>query len=592
MAYRAIQARGGTKPQINVTSMATKGVNQRDLPQFLKPEFAQVIKNYYSLANGRLIKRKGLARLFDVPGSGAGTLLKKFTDDVYIFGYDTTTSAYVKSTDTIIDIKTDWGGTIQCGARYGEYFFVCDGIGKIHRIQTELAYDGETSNFKVGDTITGGTSGATGKILVLTDAGTTGTLVIELIGDIQFEDNEPLTSNSGGAAVVDGIMTYDAVEITDSPEGVTYLRAIGTRLYAAVGNAVYYSDIDSGTNPPFENWTPAIDADDPGVVYSRVAGNVNSIEGLGQNVVVFCENGKYAFVTSVQDVGGTLSKVDTIQISRVDFGGARGAITTPKGLFYFNEAGLWQLVSIGQSDIPFSDQEFEVTQILGQTYFQDVNLDNISIVYDAQRELLLVSMAKDSPRNNQILCYNFQTQGISFFSGWFINRFMTDDTEIYAISSRSARAWSVFDGFDDDGADIETDFQQELTLGSLWTRQILQKMYVQGFLSPSTVIQISLSIYDANGVFVADKLVYDWSASTGGGTLAGYDHLPYGESYGGDLDVSGLIEDFNGIRPWIRNFQRVILRLTCNDKLNHQINWISLEATPKVDIRKRKLTKI
>jgi len=591
MAYRPIQARGNLKPQTNVTSMATKGLNIRDLPQFLKPEYAQVIKNYYSLADGRLIKRKGLERLFDVPTTGAGTLLEKFTDDVYIFGYDTTTSAYVKSTDTIIPIKTDWIGTIQCGARYGEYFFVCDGVGKIHRIQAELDFDGQTVNFTVGDTITGGTSGATGKILAQTDLGTSGTLVIELIGNIQFEDNEPLTSNTGGAADVDGVMTYNAVEITDSPEGVTYLRAIGTRLYAAVGNAVYYSNVDSGANPPFTNWTPAIDADDPGVVYSRVAGNVKAIEGLGENIVVFAENGKYAFSTSVQDVGGTLSKIDTFQISRVDFGGARGALTTPKGLFYFNEAGLWKLVSLGQNDIPFSDQEFEVTQILGQTYFQDVNIENISIVYDAQRELLLVAMAKDSPSNNQILCYNFQTQGISFFTGWFINRFMVDDTEIYAISSRSARAWSVFDGFDDDGSDIETDFQQEITVGSLWTRQILEKMYVQGFLSPSTVIQIRLSIYDVNGVFIADKLVYNWSASTGGGALAGYDHLPYGESYGGDLDVSGLIEDFNGIRPFIRNFQRIILRLTCSDKLNHQINWISLQATPKVDIRKRQLTK-
>jgi hypothetical protein len=590
--YRAIQVKGNPKPQTNVTSMATKGENLRDLPQFLKPEFAQSIKNYYSLADGRLIKRKGLSRIFNIDSTGAGTLLEKFTDNVYIFGYDTTTSAYFKNTETILTIKSDWVGTIQCGARYGEYFFACDGVGKIHRIQTELNYDGETSNFTLGATLTGTTSGATAKILQITDAGTTGTLVLELIGTTLFDDNEPITDSEGGAAVANGVLTYEAIEVADSPEGVTYLRAIGTRLYAAVGNAVYYSDIDDGTNPPFLDWTPALNADDPGVVYSRVAGNVNSIEGLGENIVVFAENGKYAFTTTVQDVGGTLSKIDTFQISRVDFGGARGAITTPKGLFYFNEAGLWQLASLGQSNIPFSDQEFEVTQILGQTYFQDVDLANISIVYDAQRELLLVSMAKDSASNNQVLCYNFQTQGISFFTGWFINRFMTDDTEIYAISAKSARGWKVFEGFSDDGNDIQTDFEQELTLGGLWTRQILQKMYVQGFLSPSTEIQIRLSIYDVNGVFVPDKLVYSWTPSTGGGSGEGYDQLPYNESYGGDLDVSGLIEDFNGIRPWIRNFQRVKLRLTCSDQLNHQINWISLQATPKVDIRKRKLTKI
>jgi len=588
--YRPIQTRGGMTPQTNTTSLATKGVNLRDLPQFLKPEFAQTIKNYYSLADGRLIKRKGLSRLFDIPSTTAGTLLEKFTDDAYIFGYENTTAVYTKSTNTITDIKTDWVGNVQCGARYGEYFYVCDGVGKIHRIQRELKFKNQTSNFAVGDIIVGGTTGARARILAQTDAGATGTLVIDLIGSTLFEDDEPLTGGTGDGDV-DGVMTYEAIEITSSPEGVSYLRAIGTRLYAAVDNSVHYSNIDAGTNPPFTNWTVAIDADDPGVVYSRVAGTVRAIEGLGENIVVFAEEGKYAFTTGIQDIGGTLSKVDTIRISRVDFGGARGAITTPKGLFYFNEAGLWQLVSIGQNDIPFSDQEFEVTQILGQTYFQDVDIENISIVYDAQRELLLVSMAKDSASNNQVLVYNFQTQGISFFTGWFINRFMVDDTEIYGISAKSARVWKVFEGFSDDGKDIETDFEQELTLGSLWSRQILQNMYVQGFLSPSTNIRIRLSIYDVNGVYIADKLVYNWTVSSGSGEGYGYDHLPYNESYGGDIDVSGLIEDFNGIKPWIRNFQRLKLRLSCIDQLPHQINWVSLKATPKVDIRKRKLTK-
>jgi len=62
-----------------------------------------------------------------------------------------------------------------------------------------LAYDGQTANFTVGQTVTGGTSGATGVIVADTDAGATGTLgVIAVTGT--FADNEVITDPLGGAA--------------------------------------------------------------------------------------------------------------------------------------------------------------------------------------------------------------------------------------------------------------------------------------------------------------------------------------------------------------------------------------------------------
>lgn len=68
----------------------------------------------------------------------------------------------------------------------------------------ELAYDAQTANFVVGQTLTGGTSGATATIVADTDAGATGMLkVIDIAGT--FQDNETIMDGGGGSATSDTV---------------------------------------------------------------------------------------------------------------------------------------------------------------------------------------------------------------------------------------------------------------------------------------------------------------------------------------------------------------------------------------------------
>lgn len=86
-----------------------------------------------------------------------------------------------------------------------------NGGGLIHFIQTgaTLNYDGQTGNFTVGLTITGGTSGAKGVITADADAGATGTLTLaDVIG--VFVDNETITDTSTGSATVNGTINAGA----------------------------------------------------------------------------------------------------------------------------------------------------------------------------------------------------------------------------------------------------------------------------------------------------------------------------------------------------------------------------------------------
>ncbi len=186
---------------------------------------------------------------------------------------------------------------------------------------------------------------------------------------------------------IDLALTITAV--VSSPHA-KILRAIGPRLYA--GNlstdatAIAYSYVDNGSNPPFTNFTVGTGADAGGLVNYRNAGDVTAIDSLGANVVVGARKGKWSFSTTTIDSGGTLVKDDQIVLQRIDMGMARTTIVIPKGLFYVNTGGIWQLSSIGQSNVPFSEQEGEASLILGVNYFTNIDLTNADFAYDANQK--------------------------------------------------------------------------------------------------------------------------------------------------------------------------------------------------------------
>ena len=75
-------------------------------------------------------------------------------------------------------------------------------------IPINLDYDGQTTDFTIGATLTGGTSGATGTISADQDDGASGTLILSSITGT-FSDNETITGSSGGSATADGTQ-YEA----------------------------------------------------------------------------------------------------------------------------------------------------------------------------------------------------------------------------------------------------------------------------------------------------------------------------------------------------------------------------------------------
>lgn len=112
------------------------------------------------------------------------------------------------------------GGTYTVGASWDnapittEYYKEFTDGGMIW----EIAYDNQTGNFNVGNTLTGATSGATATIVGDTDLGTTGTLeVIQISGT--FQNNEVISDGGGGSAdsnIPSGVASGNAIWL---PEG-------------------------------------------------------------------------------------------------------------------------------------------------------------------------------------------------------------------------------------------------------------------------------------------------------------------------------------------------------------------------------------
>lgn len=86
------------------------------------------------------------------------------------------------------------------GAEYYNNYLYCFGTGN------RLAYNVQTSNFTVGQTLTGATSGATGIITADVDAGASGTLTLKSISGT-FVGGEVITDGAGGSAQANGTVT-------------------------------------------------------------------------------------------------------------------------------------------------------------------------------------------------------------------------------------------------------------------------------------------------------------------------------------------------------------------------------------------------
>lgn len=131
-----------------------------------------------------------------------------------------------------------------------------------YRPGSTLAYDTQTANFTVGQTLTGQSSGATARIQANSDSGATGTLTLTDIKG-EFIDNEIITDDNGtpGSATANGTLSHQNVSL-DTVGNINIRTAYETNANWVVAFAANGPEVElrvTGDSSQTVEWTVSVD---------------------------------------------------------------------------------------------------------------------------------------------------------------------------------------------------------------------------------------------------------------------------------------------------------------------------------------------
>lgn len=186
---------------------------------------AEVLDNFIPTAQG--IRLRGGASEYADIGASVVRLMTYSSGGAEDFWASTATGLYdatrvngTGTTATYADVEGltsgDWSAT-QIGTSGGQFLVAVNGTDLAMywdgadwnpingATVNEIPFDAETGSFTVGETVTGGTSGASATILAIVKTGATaGFLRVGAVTSGPFQDNEALTDAAAGAATAAG----------------------------------------------------------------------------------------------------------------------------------------------------------------------------------------------------------------------------------------------------------------------------------------------------------------------------------------------------------------------------------------------------
>ena len=589
MSYKSLRSQATPFRKTSKVNLgAISGINLFTAKELQTEKFAQEIDGYFIRQEGRIETIPGLLSVYDTSDNEPIYFLSKFDDGIYVFAHGTSLKSYIVATDSVVTLSTGLtsGRTKGQGGRYGNFFYFCNGADFVwcYPPGLVLAYTSETSPFTEGQTITEAVSGATGTIDIVIDNGTTGLLFLSSITGT-FTGGNTITDSFTGSAT--SVLTYG---FTNTMPGeaiqAEVLHFFGGRMYLGRDTKIQWSSVDEGNDIPFitsGEWTPSgtpVSPESSSSSSKRQFGSIRAMSTLGGQVVVFFDDGKLGFRLDSVDAGTGLAQKIISDFEREDFGGEQGAISTAYGIFYLNEGGLWQMLSGGNTNQPFSENDNELSQVLGEELLGSLDLTNSSIVYDNKRDLVYFTAAEDSSINNVMFWYNPQNKAFGRLTNVFINRFIKDGTDIYVGSSVETNLLKLFEGNDNNGVNFFRKLEFEIPTQSLDTLFDLFSTTVKGFISGDSNITISYDIYDKFGIKTVDFLQFTLSSDTVNTNLLGFNSMGFSGAFG-TFASDELVETRSEIHTPISEFSRIIMRITSEDSAPHELTWISVDIRAK-----------
>jgi len=315
---------------------------------------------------------------------------------------------------------------------------------------------------------------------------------------------------------------------------------------------IKYSALDQVKNlweVAFETWTssntPLLRTDAWGFTNSNLW-ELKDFWILNNEIVAFFENWKKAFHIEIDTVEESWIAIQVQKIvsrERQDFWWERNPLLTQEWLFYTNESWVWRMLAMW-SDIAWTLQEENITEILWVDFVQSIDFTNSDMVYDNVRwNIIITCWYKTSWVNDLILVYNVSNKSWSKITWINTERLTKDSTTIYWSCSESTKVYKLFEWNNDCWNAINTTFEFEVPL-------------------------------DLNTLYKLEEMVIKWDFvwDEFGISLDIYDHR--WEIFSGYKIIETALQSLTKLNTIIKRLSRIVIKITCKTTQPHTINYI------------------
>lgn len=438
------------------------------------PQGAVVLENIFPTATGAVIRRGSdiYATLggADLPVTALFTYNfgnnKKFFGSTETTVYDITTISSAINYQLVDDlgnhIVDDLGNTIgqlstvgleviegmtggawideQFATTGGNFLIIVNGTDPMHVFDgtmwyaitdepvNRLNFDAQTVNFTIGQTVTGGTSGATANIVDIVDNGATGFLILGTITGGPFQDNETITDGLGGSATADGadVQLFGAITGT-LPDGsplqtssFSYVWAYKNRLFFILKDSldVYYLPVDQITGAA-ALFQMGAEFSLGGKLFIGATWSGDYGNGLNDNCIFVTDEGEIVVYNGTNPA----SAADWVKIGRYQLGRPRGPkafIRAGGDLVFATDIGfipLTQALQVDYSILSASAISYPIETAWNEAVALRASASWDCIVWDS-KQMVVVSLPTVNEQRPEMYVTNARTGAWGDFTNW------------------------------------------------------------------------------------------------------------------------------------------------------------------------------
>lgn len=321
-----------------------------------------------------------------------------------------------------------------------------------------LAYDAETGAFTVGQTVSGGTSGASATIVRVIDNGTTGVLWVKAITSGPFADNETITDGATGSATSDipaGVSTIQSITITGVDTSLlSFVKVFANRLWFVEDGTldVWYLPVDSLGGAATKFSFKGIFGKGGRILFLATWSS-DSGDGLDDRFVVVTSEGEaVVYVGTDPSAAATWQKVGLFRLPKPL--GRKAVLRTGGDLAIATDEGIIPFSQVVQKD-PSALSLSAVSAAIEPDWKREASA-RVSFEWEmhkwAEKNMAVVTQPRDNDnQTHQCLVVNLETGAWARYTGWDVHVAGYYDGFLY-FGSKTGKVYQMEVSGSDDGS--------------------------------------------------------------------------------------------------------------------------------------------